>query len=97
MGASLKKRKNPDEIRDLIRCGCICLILLLLPVGLTACGEKEPQAQENGGYTFTDDLGREVTVSSTERVAVLLGSYADLWMLRKTLLRILTWPWRRIR
>ncbi len=81
MGASLKKRKNLDEIRDLIRCGCICLILLLLPVGLTACGQKEPQAQENGGYAFTDDLGRDVTVSSTERVAVLLGSYADMWIL----------------
>ena len=32
-------------------------------------------------YVFTDALGREVTVSSTENVAVLLGSFADVWML----------------
>ena len=29
--------------------------------------------------TFTDDLGREVTVSDPQRVAALLGSYADIW------------------
>lgn len=81
MAEPLKKRKNPDVIKDLIRCGCICLLLLLLSAGLTACGPKKPQAQGNSGYTFTDDLGREVTVSSTERVAVLLGSYADMWIL----------------
>lgn len=38
--------------------------------------------QENGTpYRFTDDLGREVSVDSWERVAVLLGSYADMWVL----------------
>ena len=31
--------------------------------------------------TFTDDLGREVTVENPERVAILLGSYADVWSL----------------
>ena len=31
--------------------------------------------------TFIDDLGREVTVDSPRRVAALLGSYADMWML----------------
>lgn len=31
--------------------------------------------------TFTDDLGREVTVSQPQRVAALLGSYADIWYL----------------
>lgn len=29
--------------------------------------------------TFTDDLGREVTVSNPERVAALIGSHADVW------------------
>ncbi len=38
-------------------------------------------AKESAGYTFTDDLGREVTVGSTERVACLLGSFADVWHL----------------
>ncbi len=32
-------------------------------------------------YTFTDDLGREVTVSSYHRVAVLIGSFTDIWLL----------------
>ena len=33
------------------------------------------------GYTFTDDLGREVTVKSADRVATLIGSFTDVWML----------------
>lgn len=36
--------------------------------------EKEP-------ITFTDDLGREVTVENPKRVACLIGSFADVWML----------------
>ena len=55
----------------------LCLLLVLL-----LCGCSAP-AEENGaeGYTFTDDLDRTVTVTSTERVAALLGSYADIWLL----------------
>ena len=55
----------------------LCLLLALL---LCGCGAP---AEENGaeGYTFTDDLDRTVTVTSTERVAALLGSYADIWLL----------------
>lgn len=62
--------------------------VILLSCCLAACGKADGQtgedASENGGeeqYTFTDDLGREVTVASHERVAVLLGSYADMWVL----------------
>lgn len=49
---------------------------------LAGCGQV-PGAEENrdGAYTFTDDLGREVTVDSPEQVASLLGSYADMWVL----------------
>lgn len=32
-------------------------------------------------YTLTDDLGRQVSVTGHSRVAALLGSYADLWLL----------------
>ena len=39
----------------------------------------EAQAPEE--YVFTDALGREVTVSTADNVAVLLGSFADVWML----------------
>lgn len=37
---------------------------------------------ENGlSYQFTDDLGREVTVESADRVACLLGSFTETWLL----------------
>lgn len=51
---------------------------------MTACVLMACGRMDNGGgsaYTFTDDLGREVTVDSHERVAALLGSYADMWVL----------------
>ena len=44
-------------------------------------GQEESQAGQRATYSFTDDLGREVTVESYERVATLLGSYADMWIL----------------
>ena len=46
---------------------------------LCACeNHAEPMKD---GYTFTDDLGRTVTVSSYAKTAALLGSYADIWIL----------------
>ncbi len=60
-------------------CPIFSLLLLCLLCGLTACGQGEQDRE--GGFSFTDDLGREVTVASHERVAVLLGSYADMWIL----------------
>ena len=53
------------------------LILLLAAALLCGCAAQAPEE----GYTFTDDLGREVTVTSHQRVAALLGSYADIWYL----------------
>ena len=44
-------------------------------------GQEDSQAGQKASYSFTDDLGREVTVESHERVAALLGSYADMWIL----------------
>lgn len=58
----------------------ILLIAVSVLLCLCSCGEKEVQSGENG-YSFTDDSGRTVTVNSHERVATLLGSYADIWML----------------
>ncbi len=46
-----------------------------------AAEEEMTQGEDGGVYTFTDDLGREVSVSSCERTAALLGSYADMWIL----------------
>lgn len=44
-------------------------------------GETETIENVAEGVTFTDDLGREVTVTSAERVATLIGSFTDIWML----------------
>lgn len=53
----------------------ILLILLLL----TGCAS--PAAASDTAYTFTDDLGRQVTVDSPQRTAALLGSFAQVWQL----------------
>lgn len=37
------------------------------------------QAKEPGEVTFTDDLGRTITVNNPKRVTVLLSSFADVW------------------
>lgn len=38
--------------------------------------EKAPEA-----VTFTDDLGRKVTVENPQKVACLIGSFSDIWYL----------------
>lgn len=53
-------------------------ILLLLALVLSGCGGG---GEEATGFTFTDDLGRTVTVDRPERVAALLGSFAQIWQL----------------
>ncbi|MEA5010612.1 MAG: ABC transporter substrate-binding protein [Angelakisella sp.] len=62
---------------------------------LTACGtgaqsagqpvnssqsQKEAEAPDTS-VTFTDDLGRTVTVDRPERVAAAVGSFAEVWLL----------------
>ena len=41
----------------------------------------EPLAEPAGPVTFIDDLGRTVTVENPQRVAALLGSFAQVWYL----------------
>ena len=70
---------------------CLLLLLSLLLSGCGAGGEAEPvstaaasaETAEPGSnaLTFTDDLGREVTVEDPQRVACLIGSFADIWYL----------------
>ena len=58
----------------------LVLFLVLLPT-LSACGSKAPSAAENT-IIFTDALGREVsTRENPDRVAALIGSFADVWVL----------------
>ena len=57
-------------------------LLLALCLLFTACSAGAPTPEPaSGAVTFTDDLGRTVTVDSPKRVAALLGSFADLWIL----------------
>ncbi len=66
------------------------LIYLLIPCmiftgcsGSSATDESEETAEEavESAYTFTDDLGREVTVDNPQRVVAMIGSFTDVWML----------------
>ena len=60
------------------------LALVLSLVVFTLCGsaaQREAAPMENS-VVFTDALGREVTVEKKpERVAALIGSFADVWQL----------------
>lgn len=64
------------------------MLMMVLVIMLMAGCQGQPadhtesdQADEGKSYTFTDDLGREVTVDSPKRVAALLGSFAEMWQL----------------
>lgn len=56
------------------------LFVLTLSVLLGGCRAATPEPAD-GGISFTDALGRTVTVGQPKRVATLLGSFADIWML----------------
>lgn len=55
----------------------VAALLLSLYLLLTAFGA----VAEDTACTFTDDLGRTVTVNRPERVAALLASFAQVWQL----------------
>ena len=63
-------------------------LILCLAVTFTACLKTEKKnnkqdinlTQNQEGVTFTDSLGRELTVSKADRVVTLLGSFCDEWM-----------------
>ena len=56
------------------------ILILITALLLSACGAQTAAPSETA-VTFTDDLGRTVTVDSPQRVAALLGSFAQIWML----------------
>lgn len=69
-------------MREKIAGVCLAGALLLTMLGGCASTTKNPEnTTAEQAYTFTDDLGREVTVNHPQRVVALLGSYADLWVL----------------
>ena len=68
------------------------IYIILLTIFLIGCTAEDARysettvyseevSEEIGGHTFTDVLGRKVTVKNPKRVAALLGSFADIWYL----------------
>lgn len=65
-------------------------IILSIFLSFTGCGktaqtavvtdEKTVETEDNS-VIFTDSLGRTVEVEKSERVATMLGSFTDIWML----------------
>lgn len=57
------------------------IFALVIAIVLSACGAPQ-EADTDMAFGFTDDLGRRVTVYETpQRVAALIGSFADVWCL----------------
>ena len=56
-------------------------MIALLAAAVFCFAGCSPDQAAADGVTFTDDLGRTVTVASHERTAALLGSFADVWTL----------------
>ncbi len=55
---------------------------LVLSVLMAGCAPKaENHPTQTSAVSVTDDMGRTVSVGKTDRVAALLGSYADVWLL----------------
>lgn len=61
----------------------ICAVSVLLAVGCAERSAPDPVHAEGEAetVTFTDDLDCTLTVERPERVAALIGSFADLWCL----------------
>ena len=60
----------------------ILILVMILTCGCTAKPEKKEEktaSEKTGEITFTDDLGREVTVNQPKRVACLISSFSDIW------------------
>ena len=61
--------------------GILAFVLTVVMLAMASCGKETPRAASDT-ITFTDALGREVAVEKEpERVAALIGSFADVWVL----------------
>lgn len=57
------------------------ILITVLVTAFSGCGENN-HTQVQTGIAFTDALGRNVAIEKTpQRVATLIGSFADIWML----------------
>lgn len=59
----------------------LCMAVLMICPALSSCGKVPPKEADNI-VTFTDSLGQTISIEKNpQRVAALLGSFADVWML----------------
>ncbi len=65
------------------RLNYVVIISMLIAVCglLSGCKNVDKNSNVAGGITFTDALERKVTVKEPKKVAALMGSYADVWLL----------------
>ena len=54
-------------------------LVLAILISLPSC--LNPKKSDGEGYTFTDDLGRSVTISEDDKIAACHASFADCWLL----------------
>ena len=65
--------------RRIRRACCLFLFMVLLTFSVS---------EAENSMTFVDDLGRNVTIEKApQRVAVLIGSFADIWCLASLICR----------
>ncbi len=63
-------------------CLFLAFVLVFSVFSLTSCRGEDEAVESENAVIFTDALGREVKVErEPERVAALIGSFADVWML----------------
>ena len=60
----------------------VALLALILLISQLASCKKQNDVDGSEHICFTDALGREISINGTpERVAALIGSFADIWLL----------------
>lgn len=65
-----------------MRTVCSVAMALAILLTMTACSEQVSLSPvEEASVTVLDDLGRQVSVKQPNRVAALIGSFADIWCL----------------
>lgn len=57
------------------------VLLAACSIFLVGCSSNSNTVSSDEGYTFTDDLGNEITLTSADRVVAGIGSFANCWEL----------------
>ena len=65
----------------IMTCGLLCMTGCQAQEKTTEEEKETIETEATAAVTFTDDLGRTVTVENPQRVACLIGSFADIWYL----------------